>query len=213
MTDDEKRALIVRIDPTERKIGLAAAVIAAVAALAYYGVFIIDKIPLATTVKPKGKTCPAPMKYAVSAGKAVCKTVYPASHFVFPMVVVLVLALAIYVTVRIRRRAPLAFAIIMTGLGFGILYIFVPFAVAGGWIMLRAWRAQKNGAPTARSPLPGWVPPAPRGTTKRATSSGPGRAKRSRSKVEEPKVRKPPTQNKRYTPKAPPKKKVTPPAS
>jgi hypothetical protein len=215
MTDDEKRALITRVDPTERKVGLGAVVLAVVLAIYANVPYMVSKIAVATTVKPKGKTCAAGLKYTVSSGKATCNGVYPPSHYVLPLVVSLVLAVAIYVTVRIRRRAPLAFTVIINGLAFGSLFVLLPFALAGGWIMLRAWRTQRYGAPNVKAPLEGWVPPPPRGT-RRAKSTGPAAARPSRRPKETPTERKPPSANKRYTPKTPAKatakKKATPPA-
>lgn len=214
MSEDEKRERIIRIDPTERKIGIAAAILGVALALYANLPYMLHKTSVLTTIKPKGRACPPAigvtgLRY-VGATKS-CNGIYPANHYVLPLVVSLVLAAAIYVTVRIRRRAPLAFAIVMTGLAFGSLFILVPYGVAGGWIMLRAWRTQKNGSPTAKRPMTGWVAPPPRGTTRRAKTTAP-RAGKGRT-TEAPGTRKPPSANKRYTPKSPPKKKVAPPAT
>jgi hypothetical protein len=214
MTDDEKRARIVGVDPTERKIGIAASVLGVVLALYANLPYMVSKTSVLTTVKPKGKTC-APVVgikhlHYVASTKS-CNGIYPPSHYVLPLVVSLVLASAIYVTVRIRRRAPLAFTMVMTGLAFGSLIVLVPYGVAGGWIMLRAWRTQKYGAPTAKSVMTGWSAPPARGSARRAKASAP----RDRKGKGAPSstTRKAPTANKRYTPKAPPKKKVSPPTS
>lgn len=213
MDDDEKRARIVAIDPTERKVGIVASVLAVALAIYANVPYMVSKIAVPTTIKPKGKACPADLKYVASTKS--CNGVYPASHYVLPLVITLVLAVAIYVTVRIRRRSPLAFTLVMTGLAFGNLIVLVPYGLAGAWVMLRAWRTQKYGSPTSRVPLEGWVPPAPRGTTRRARSAGPSGGRRRKGGTEPAKstVRKPPSANKRYTPKTPPpppKKKVTP---
>jgi hypothetical protein len=216
MTDEEKRARITRVDPTERKVGIGASILAGALALYANVPFMVSKKSvLITTVKPKGTSCPTTVGitklHYVAASKS-CWGVYPASHYVLPLVVSLVLAVAIYVTVRIRRRAPLAFTMVMTGLAFGSLLVLVPYAVAGGWIMLRAWRTQKYGAPTAKSVMTGWVAPPARGTTRRAKTASP-RTRRGKSAQPASTTRKPPSANKRYTPKSPPKKKVSPPAS
>jgi hypothetical protein len=219
MSDTEKRSRIVTIDPAERKVGIIASILAAALALYFYFYPMVAKIPVVTTVKPKGTTC-APLvgvkdlQYVKSTNT--CNGVYPASHFILPLVVSVVFAIAIYVTVRIRRRSPLAFALVMTGLAFGSLFVLVPYGLAGAWVMLRAWRTQKYGAPTARGrALEGWVPPPPRGSTRRPRSTGPSGSRRGKAAEPEKSTgRKPPTANKRYTPKAPPpaksKKKVTP---
>lgn len=213
MNDDEKRSLIVKIDPTERKLGIIASVVGV--ALAFYAnlPYMLSKtsVPI-TTVKPKGTSC-SPLAgvtdlHYVAATKT-CNGIYPANHYVLPLVVSLVLAIAIYVTVRIGRRSPLAFTTIMTGLAFGSLLVLVPFGAAGAWVMLRAWRTQKRGSPTAKTPLPGWVAPPPRGTTRRAKSTGPRSTRKRRGEEQATTTRKAPPANKRYTPKSAPKKKVS----
>lgn len=216
MDDDQKRSRIVTIDPTERKIGIGASILGVALAVYANVPYMVSKIAVPTTVKPKGHTCAGGLKYVKTTNT--CNGVYPVSHYVLPLVVTLVLALAIYVTVRIRRRAPLAFTLVMTGLAFGSLLILVPYGAAGAWVMFRAWRTQKYGAPNVKYPLEGWTPPAPRASTRRAKSSGPrGAGASGKTKGKGPQsatdVRKPPTANKRYTPKTPPpppKKKVRP---
>lgn len=214
MTDEEKQNRIRRVDPMERKLGIAASFIAVALALVSYLPYMVSKRSVAlTTLKPKVGKCHAVAGIAhihyVAATKT-CDGIYPASHYFLPLVVVLVLAAAIYVTVLIGRRSALAFTLVMTGLALGTFVYLLPYAVAGGWVMLRAWRTQKYGAPSSKSVLTGWVPPPARGTARRATSSPPrGRKGKVGSTTT---ARKPPTANKRYTPKSPPKKKVAPPS-
>lgn len=220
LTDAERRARINQIDSTERKVGLAAAVLATLFALVYSVPYMVSKIVVATTVKPVHKTCATHLTYTVNAGKAAtCNGVLSPSHYTFQLVIWLVFAAAILVTVRIRRRSPLAFAMVLTGLAFGTLILILPFLVGGGWLLLRAWRTQKYGSPTATTPVEGYVRPNP-GASRRAggTTAGSGTVRNStrrqrRGQPEEPEaVRLPPSQSKRYTPKAPPKKKVPPPS-
>lgn len=210
MTDDEKRARIVAVDPTERKVGFAAAILGVALAL-YANVppMTTKTVVPWTTSPPKGTTCALGLTYA--AKTKTCNGIYPPSHYVLPLIVSLVLALAIYITVLIRRRAPLAFTMVMTGLAFGSLFVLLPYGFAGGWVMLRAWRTQKNGSPTARTPLTGWTAPPPRGSTRRAKASAPRSGQRGKGADSTGASRKPPVANKRYTPKSPPKKKATPP--
>jgi hypothetical protein len=215
MTDEEKQNRIRRVDPTERKLGIVASILAAALAFVLYLPYMVSKRSVAlTTIKPKGKKCGTVVGVANVHYAAVTKTcdgIYPASHYVLPLVVVLVLAVAIYVTVLIGRRSALAFTMVMTGLGFGTFILLLPYAVGGGWVMLRAWRTQRNGSPSAKTVMTGWVPPPPRASTRRAKSATPAgrKGKDSGSATN----RKPPVANKRYTPKTPPKKKATPPAS
>ncbi|MDA8359430.1 MAG: hypothetical protein M0Z95_24710 [Actinomycetota bacterium] len=233
MTGAEIRARINQIDDTERKIGLAGAILAAIFALIFTVPYMVSKIAVATTVKPLHKTCADHLTYEANGkGPATCNGIYPPSHYVFPLVVWLVFALAIFVTVRIGRRAPVAFALVLTGLAFGTFIVIVPFLGAGGWLLLRAWRTQRYGSPTARAPVEGYVRPGPR--EPRGTRAGPGRNGRAgvgstgllsgseatgssgrgflrRRPAEIPqqaRSRPTPTANKRYTPKAPPKKKI-----
>lgn len=212
MDDDEKRMLIVRIDPTERKLGIIASVLGVALALYANVPGMVSKavVPV-TTVKPKNGKC-SPLigitDLHYSAATKSCEGIYPGSHYVLPLIVSLVLAIAIFVTVRIGRRSPLAFTMIMTGLAFGSLLVLVPFGAGGAWVMLRAWRTQKRGSPTAKTPLPGWVAPPPRGTTRRAKSNGPRSTRKRGAEETTSASRKPPPANKRYTPKTPPKKKA-----
>ncbi len=224
MTDAEVRDRISRIDPTERKVGLAASALAAVFALVYTVPYMVSKIKVATTVKPSHKTCPAHLTYTAHAGAAAtCNGVYAPSHYVLPLVVWLVFAAAILVTVRIGRRAPLAFAVVLTGLAFGTIILFIPFVVAGGWLLLRAWRTQRYGSPTAKAPLEGYVRPAPgsrrsplsgrSAAAAKGAPSGGARNTTRRRRRDEPEAASPrsaPTASKRYTPKAAPKRKVPP---
>ncbi|MGH8979514.1 MAG: hypothetical protein ACRDWE_00630 [Acidimicrobiales bacterium] len=212
LTDDEKRSLIVRVDPTDRKLGIIASIVGVVLALYANlpGMIAKTSVPI-TTIKPKGTTCKpvagvTALHYVTSA-KA-CYGVYAGSHYALPLAVSLVLALAIYVTVLIGRRSPLAFVMVMTGLAFGTLLVLVPFGAGGAWVMVRAWRTQKRGSPTAKAPLPGWTAPPPRGTTRRSTSTGPRGSRRRRGEEQKTNGRKTPSANKRYTPKSPPKKKA-----
>lgn len=216
MTDEEKRARITQIDPVERKVGLVAAALAAVFALVYTVPYMVSRISVATTVKPVHKTCTHGYTYVASTNT--CNTVYPASHYTFPLVLWLLFAVAIYVTVRIGRRAPMAFAVVLTGLAFGTVIIMLPYVVAGGWLLLRAYRTQKYGAPTAKAPVEGYVRPPPRSARTGGGSAGANgtrnttRRRRQNEPEPETTVRRPPTASKRYTPRSAPKKKVPPPS-
>jgi hypothetical protein len=142
--------------------------------------------------------------------------------------VLLIFAVAILTTVRIGRRAPVAFSVTLTGLALGSFVaqaiVVLPFLAAGGWLLLRAWRSQRYGSPSAKAPMPGYTPPA-RGAAARAaakngtagsgtrpTSSTTNASRRARKGQPAPSAtgRQPTTQNKRYTPKSPPKKKAPP---
>lgn len=206
LTDDEKRARIVTIDPLERKLGMAAAAFAAVLALLFNVPYMISKIAVATPTKPVGHACPNGLTYTThGSGAATCNGVYPASHYILPLVVSLLLALAIFVTVRIGRRSALAFTTALTGVSFGSILYLVPFVGLAGWMLLRGHRTQKYGAPNAKSPRPGYVPPVGRATGRRAASGTAANGRSRRGTDANSAARKPPQASKRYTPKAPPK--------
>lgn len=223
LTDAERRERINRIDSTERKVGIAAAVLAGIFVLVYSVPFMVSKIKVATTVKPVHKTCAQHLTYTTNSGSAAtCNGVLPISHYVWELVIGLVLVAAIVLTVRIGRRAPLAFAIVLTGLYLSSFILLIPFLVAGGWLLLRAWRTQRYGAPTAKAPVEGYVRPAPgagrsaRGAPGRAPANGTGRNSTRRQRRDGPAEdlapRPAPAASKRYTPKAPPRKKAPPPS-
>lgn len=206
LTDDEKRQRIVTVDPLERKLGLAAAALAAIIAVLYNVPYMVSKISVATTTKPVGHKCPGGLTYTThGSGAATCNGVYPPSHYIFPLVVSLVLALAIFVTVRIGRRSALAFATALTGVSFGSLVFLVPFVGLAAWILLRGHRTQKYGAPNAKTVRPGYVPPAGRSTSRRAPPARSGGGRGGRNGSSSASSRKPPQASKRYTPKTPPK--------
>jgi hypothetical protein len=83
--------------------------------------------------------------------------------------------------------------------------IFAPLGFAlnllGGWLLLRAYRIQKFGTANAK-------------LAAREASARPPRRERKKAPVStasKPAAHKPPTANKRYTPKAAPRKKVAKP--
>lgn len=215
MTDDEKRSRIVTVDGNDRKIGIAGSLLGVAISLYANVPYMVSKVSVETTVKPKGTFCSPAVGIShlhyVTATKT-CNGIYPASHFVLPLIVELVLAVAIYVTVLIKRRSALAFTMVMTGLAFGNFIVLLPYIAAGGWTMLRAWRAQRYGTPSAKARLTGWVPPPPRGSARRSKATAPRARSRRAKDAESTTKRKAPSANKRYTPKTPPKKKTTPPA-
>jgi flagellar biogenesis protein FliO len=224
MTETQKRNLVNQIDPTERKIGYIASGLAVVLTLVSTIPYMVRRVSVATTTKPSGHTCANHYTYTTHSGSAAtCNTVYPTSHYAFSLILLLVFSAAIFVTVRIGRRAPLAFTLVLTGLAIGSVIantiIVLPFIFAGGWLLLRAWRSQKYGSPSAKAPLPGYTPPrrgpAPKAGAASGRSGGSttnaSRRSRKNQPPPSPTGRTAPSANKRYTPKAPPKKKTPPP--
>jgi len=104
--------------------------------------------------------------------------------------------------IRRRRRTLVVFALFIDGFAFTL--VFAPLGLAmlflGGWLMLRAYRIQKFG--TANAKL----------AARQAATRPPRRERKQTARTPvTPTGHKPPTANKRYTPKAPPRKKVAKP--
>ena len=108
-----------------------------------------------------------------------------------------------YVGLQRQRRTLVVFALFIDGFAFTL--VFAPLGLAliflGGWLMLRAYRIQKFGTPTAKAAA-------------REAAARPPRRERKQAAKEpvKPTGRKPPAASKRYTPKAAPRKKVAKPA-
>lgn len=105
-----------------------------------------------------------------------------------------------------RRRTMAAFLLFLVGLGVGysILFIGFIFIVLGGWLMLNAWRIHRYGTADAKL-IRQEAANRPRGKDARGAAA---RSKTTSSSSSESGARKPPTASKRYTPKAPPRKKI-----
>jgi len=101
-----------------------------------------------------------------------------------------------------RKRTLVAFAFFITGFSFTLIFAPLGFALVflGGWLMLRAWRIQKYGTPSAKAAAGQAATRRPRREGKAAAGAPP-----------KPSGHKAPTANKRYTPKAPPRKRVAKP--
>lgn len=103
---------------------------------------------------------------------------------------------------RRRRRTLVVFAFLINGFAFALVFVPLGFAliILGAWLMLRAYRIQKFGIANAKSAARVAATRPPRRERKQAV----------RTPVT-PTGHKPPTANKRYTPKAAPRKKVSKP--
>ncbi len=110
-----------------------------------------------------------------------------------------------------RKRTLVAFSLFLIGFGFTLFIGLVGFIfiLGGGWLMLRAWRINKYGTTNARA-VAREAAARPRGkekvAAKSSTKSSGKSAASSSASASAP--RKPPTPSKRYTPKAPPRKKI-----
>ena len=200
MSDEAKRQAIRGIDRRERQVGLIAAGLAGVIALSTTLPYVLKpsmKVSV-TVAASKNHTCAKHYQYV--NGKCDGKVAYSLDHWVFAMCILLAFALAIFVTVRVGRRSPLGFVALMAGLAFetdvGILG--VPF-ISGGRMAAD----------------PGLAGPAVRlahryeGEPERRTRPPPPKAERPTRKKKETE-RKGPVASKRYTPKAPKRKRPAP---
>jgi hypothetical protein len=117
--------------------------------------------------------------------------------------VVLLFCILGFVAMLRRKRTLLAFAFFIMGFSFTVTFPPLGFAfiIVGGWLLLRAYRIQKFGTPNAK-------------LAAREAAARPPR--RQRKQVErapaKPTGHKPPSANKRYTPKAAPRRKVAKPS-
>jgi hypothetical protein len=111
------------------------------------------------------------------------------------------------VALRLRKRTMVAFTFMINGLA--LTLVFPPLGLAlvflGGWFMLRAFRINKYGTANSKAV-------ARQASARRGERSGAGASSKSaRSSKASGKATsgpKTPTANKRYTPKAPPKRKI-----
>jgi hypothetical protein len=107
-----------------------------------------------------------------------------------------------FLALRRRRRTLVTFSFFINGFAFAL--IFPPLGIAlialGGWLMLRAYRMQKWGTVSAKA-------------VAREAAARPSRRQRRTEATAPPKPTgyKAPKANKRYTPKAPTRKKIAKP--
>jgi hypothetical protein len=102
-----------------------------------------------------------------------------------------------------RKRTLVVFNFLI--LGFASVPLLAPVGLAvivlGGWLMMRAYRINKYGSPITKV------------AAREAAKRPPRRARKQAARTAAmPVVHKAPTANKRYTPKAAPRKKVAKPA-
>jgi hypothetical protein len=102
-----------------------------------------------------------------------------------------------------RKRTLVAFALFLVGFAFTIFIGLAGFAfiLLGGWLMLRAWRLNKYGTTNSKM-IAKEAAARPRGRQRKEA------ARTTTKAASNPNARKPPTASKRYTPKAPARKKI-----
>ena len=116
---------------------------------------------------------------------------------------ILILCVIGFLALWRRRRTFVAFDLFLIGFGFTLFVGLIGFLfiLLGGWLMLRAWRINKYGTTNSKA-IAALAENAPRDATESRRPRPPGRTASTAG------ARKPPTANKRYTPKAPPRKKI-----
>jgi hypothetical protein len=199
-SDVQTKRAVLNLDPRERKIGLIGSALAGAIALVTTLPYVVNP-KMKVHAPAKGHVCP--VGFAYDRLTKDCLGAYPRSHWVFEFALLAALALALFVTVRIGRRGAVGFTALLIGLAFesvASLLLGIPFIAGGGWLLIRAWRVQRYGSPTAsKTGPPGEKRPAPVSTER------PTRAKRT--KANQPAG---PVANKRYTPKAPKRRRPAP---
>ncbi len=192
---EERKAAMSGLDATEQKLSLGALVLATIGGIA------IPAYILATNkVTKHGKNSIAVAPDAALLGGAI-----------------LLFCLIGFLTLWKRKRTLLTFDLFLIGFGYtlfvglvGFVFIFV-----GGWLMLRAWRLNRYGTTNSKL-IAREAASQPRGRDRKqrarsgaATGSTKTKAKAAAGGSD----RKPPAPSKRYTPKAPPRKKIPKPAA
>jgi hypothetical protein len=138
----------------------------------------------------------------VRHGKKVKELVPISDSWLLLGVILLVFCVIGGLALQRRKRTMLVFSFFVIGFSFTLIFAPLGFAIIilGGWLMLRAYRIQKFGTPTAK-------------VAAREAAARPRRKERKQATrvPPTPTGHKAPTANKRYTPKAAPRKKVVKP--
>jgi hypothetical protein len=181
LTQSERKSAMVSIDDVERKWSMAGLTVSTLIAL------IVPIIAIATH-----------------------KTTKVAGHekaYVSPDALLLLGAVLLFngfgvYALRQRKRTLLVFVFFIVGLALTLVNPVLGFALValGGWLMIRAHRLQKYGTANAKEVV-------------RSAATRPTRKERQKAATAPPRPtgHTPPKANKRYTPKAPTKKKITKP--
>jgi hypothetical protein len=180
---EERKAVMSALDPMEAKWTLGAFILATVA-----GIAIPTYIIAANKITKRGKNTIAVAPDAKLLGAAI-----------------LVLCVIGFLALWKRKRTIVVFDLFLVGFAFTLFIGLVGFLfiLLGGWLMLRAWRINKYGTTNAKA-IAKETAARPRGRERRDAAKSTATSK-SPAKAGE---RRPPTANKRYTPKAPPRKKI-----
>jgi hypothetical protein len=182
LPQEERKAAMTGLDQNEAKWTLGALILATVAGIAIPLYFIAEN-----KVTKDGKNSIAVAPDAKLLGG-----------------VILVLCAIGFAALWKRKRTLVAFDLFLLGFAFTLFVGLIGFAfiLLGGFLMLRAWRLNKYGTTNSKV-IAREAATRPRGRQRKETA-----AKSTSKSGSSPDVRKPPTASKRYTPKAPARKKI-----
>jgi hypothetical protein len=121
--------------------------------------------------------------------------------------VILILCAIGFAALWKRKRTLVAFDLFLVGFAFTVFVGLIgsAFILLGGFLMLRAWRLNKYGTTNSKV-IAREAATRPRGRQRKEAAATASKAGSS------PAAKKPPTASKRYTPKAPQRKKAPKPA-
>jgi hypothetical protein len=181
LSKSERKAAMATIDDVERKWSMAGLVLSTIIAVVVLVIAVVEH----KTAKVGGHT----------------KAYVSPDAILLLAAILLFNALGTYGLVK-RKRTLLAFVFFIVGLALTIVNPILGFALVGlgGWLMIRAYRLQKYGTANAKQ-------------VARAAATRPSRKQRQQAAAApvKPTGHTPPKASKRYTPKAPSKKRITKP--
>ncbi len=182
LPQQDRKAAMSSLDPNEAKWTLGALVLATVAGIAIPLYFIAEN-----KVTKEGKNSIAVAPDAKLLGG-----------------VILVLCAIGFAALWKRKRTLVAFDLFLLGFAFTLFVGLIGFAfiLLGGFLMLRAWRLNKYGTTNSKV-IAREAATRPRGRQRKETTG-----KSTSKAASDPALRKAPTASKRYTPKAPTRKKI-----
>jgi len=186
---DERRAAMSGLNAVEVKWAKAGLVLAA-------GLGIILTLYLSSAHRTRTETI-------IKHGKKVKDVVPISGTWLLLGAIVLVFCGLGFLALRRRKRSLVVFSFFVTGFSFTLIFAPLGFALIllGGWLLLRAYRIQKFGTANAKLAAKQAATRPPRRERKQAVAT-----------ASKPAAHKPPAANKRYTPKAPPRKKIVKPS-
>lgn len=183
-----RKAVMTRIDATEVRWTFASLVLATVAGIVVPAYIIAEN---KVTKHGKNSIAVAPDAWLLGG-------------------VLLLFCLFGFILIWKRRRSLLAFDLFLVGFAltlfiqlFGVLYILI-----GGWLILHAFRINKYGTYNAKVIAQETRNSRARGGASKGTAAAAKTSTKSRATYDPDAPKKPPTASKRYTPKAPPRKKI-----